>query len=324
MIRRYRVVLGLLGILVLIATGLSIRYAQPRSSEEMRYVAVGRHWFDPFDRNLRLFSVAGDLQGQYWLDVPNIRAISYSPDGRWLSVRYIGEGPDHQFSTRLVRVDQLQGGQLDLKGVWSVDWSPDQSQIAITTDTWPGRQADQGYAIVTADASCLESGHECLADGTVLALGSGGSWSPDGSKFVYASTAGRVVVMRTSDRVESPISEMQRGECGGAQWSPSGRYIVYDCSYQMIIFDMQSGLEREISPLQIGFQYEWLPGSDDELVVLGCERADGLCQSHFLWNEEADITQALYLVSAEGETIRRIIPSNDESIHFFAIWPALK
>lgn len=324
MFRRNRVVLGLLSILVLIATGLSIRYAQPRSGAEMRYVVVGRHWFDPFDRNLRLFSGSGELQGQYWLDVPNIRAISYSPDGRWLSVRYIGEGPDQRVSTRLIRVDQLQGGQLDLEGVWSVAWSPEQSQIAITTDTWPGRQTEQGYAIVTADASCLELGHDCLADGTVLVLGSGGSWSPDGSKFVYTSTAGRVVVMGTSDRVESPISEIQRGKCGGAQWSPTGRYIVYDCSYHMIIFDMQSGSGREISPLQIGFRYEWIPGSDDQLVVLGCARTDGLCQSRFLWNEEADITQALYLVSAEGETIRRITPSNDESIHFFAIWPALK
>ena len=110
-------------------------------------------------------------------------------------------------------------GSLPTEGVGPLAWSPDGTRIAFATD-WsyspesPTFAHDIGVWVMNADGSDV-------AELTHVSNPNSISWSPDGSRLVYAAH-GEVFILGLDGSAPVPLV---RGR--GAAWSPDGHTIAY-------------------------------------------------------------------------------------------------
>ncbi len=139
------------------------------------------------------------------------RAPSWSPDGTRIAFGHLGG------TTERVDVLDLRTGRVrDLGNGYSPDWSPDGRRLVFL---------DAGaHDLVTMNADG--------SDRRSLGLTSYGidqetapAWSPDGRKIAFVGTGLYVV----GDDGANPRRVRPEGNGGGADWSPNGRVIAFDC-----------------------------------------------------------------------------------------------
>ncbi len=111
-------------------------------------------------------------------------------------------------------------------------------------------------------------------------IDSSGSWSPDGSEFVFSVFANgdnQMVIVRTEDgkvlrRIELPA---RIGAINHPAWSPDGRTIAFSGSHggitDLFLFDLESGEVRQLTDDRHGdFQPAWSP--DGSRIVFVSDR----------------------------------------------------
>jgi hypothetical protein len=152
-----------------------------------------------------------------------IGGASWSPDGTRLAFAAECAGACATIGSQYhgIRILAPDGDRLILptEGVGPLAWSPDGTRIAFATD-WDYSPESRTFApkggvwVMNADGSDVAELAHVTSPNSI-------SWSPDGSRLVYAAH-GEVFILGLDGSAPVPLV---RG--GGAAWSPDGHAIAY-------------------------------------------------------------------------------------------------
>jgi Tol biopolymer transport system component len=173
----------------------------------------------------------------WWYDVPSGDTLSvfadsqllgyganWSPDGAWLGFVV----PVAQ-EVRLVNLEtgdtQVIPNRVGEPPVWST-----QENVALVTDL---QQAGEGFAVHLLKVDPVSEQVENLSGPEAQVEDDSARWSPDGAGIVFtrkpprASMGKQLWLMRADGSEARTLTEAAEIHHGVPQWSPDGRYLVY-------------------------------------------------------------------------------------------------
>ena len=243
----------------------------------------------------------------------------WSPDGKWIISSTQYQGVRSEDSTiHLMRTNGSQRTTVihNKWGSFDPSWSPDGTWISYIgyDDTKAG--------IFLIDTQCFQKNdHSCNSIPIFLTPGDGvPDWSPDGKKIVY-SLNGNILVIN-SDGVGQPINLTPNMEyCNSPKWSPDGKKIVFSCytpdQFNIWIANTDgTNLTNLTNGVGSNTQPDWSP---DGSKIAFISQRDGLGQ--MIGMEDTIRSNAIFMMNADGSSVIRLSPRNDEDVLWFSWLP---
>jgi len=214
-----------------------------------------------FSADNQIFLEQGGRTVQLTHDRPGVVGIAWSPDGsRLLAWRY-RKLP----AISIVNADGSIGSQVATEVAGEPRWSPDGSRIAFQRGQYHSGQTGRAIYVVDANGHRIRRVTKYALPGAVF--GSVFSWSPDGTRIVYAggSPAGHgLFIARVGAAPSSPTpipSTLTKdpGLPDDPVWSPNGSAIAYQDGAGGVSLVKPDGTGRKRLPVRFAYGPAWSP-----------------------------------------------------------------
>jgi WD40 repeat protein len=198
--------------------------------------------------------------------------ISWSPDGVFVAVAAMQ--PSNRFQVwRLNDTQPIVRTEVG-SGATDVYWSPDGKRLAVIAGGHTGATEDKADIVEDAAIHLYDSltWTPTVTLSLTTTLGymdfiTAGSWSSDGSQFVFTSTTGdlaetHLIVWDVSDNEAATLGDPITGYGADVRWSPDGTMVAVTSGSEIALIDASSGqVARRLDSGSKTVSIGWSPDS---------------------------------------------------------------